>query len=512
MTTLRSFDPETRLFLPLLLGVTALRLATLALTPLDLHGDEAQYWLWSRDLEWGYYSKPPLVAWAIAASTAVFGNDPWAVRFFAPVAHAAGALILFLLGRRAYGGGAGLLAGLGWLLMPGVWLSASVITTDALMLPLWAAALYCAWRLVEGGGLGWALALGAALGFGVLAKYGMLYFLLGAALAALVSEPARRAFLSLRGAAAAAIAALVVAPNLAWNAANGFATVTHTAANANWQGDLLNPEQLLAFWIDQFGVAGPIAFVAFLVVAVAVVRNWRGASEADRFLLSFAVPALVLISVQALISRAHGNWAAAAYPAIVVLIAGRLRASVNGRRTLWASHGLNAVVGALFTAAALSPAIADAMGLSNAFKRARAWEETAAAVAAEAAKGGYSAILADRRMLYSSLAYAWRDEAPAPPLRMWVLRDAPTNFAEQTAPMTPDLGGRTLIVSTADGLLPLVIGDFVAAAPPRQIEIDIGAGRSRKLTFVDAQGFDPAVRDAAFLARIDGGGGEDDDR
>ena len=48
-------------------ALTALRLAALFATPLELYPDEAQYWLWSRTLDWGYYSKPPMIAWLIWA-------------------------------------------------------------------------------------------------------------------------------------------------------------------------------------------------------------------------------------------------------------------------------------------------------------------------------------------------------------------------------------------------------------------------------------------------------------
>ena len=36
--------------------------------PLDLAPDEAHYWDWSRQPDWCYYSKGPLVAWLIGAS------------------------------------------------------------------------------------------------------------------------------------------------------------------------------------------------------------------------------------------------------------------------------------------------------------------------------------------------------------------------------------------------------------------------------------------------------------
>ena len=41
--------------------------------PLD--GDEAQYWAWSRKIDFGYYSKPPLLPWIIFLITSLFGSS-----------------------------------------------------------------------------------------------------------------------------------------------------------------------------------------------------------------------------------------------------------------------------------------------------------------------------------------------------------------------------------------------------------------------------------------------------
>src|SRR5436190_146486 len=41
--------------------------------PLNLSGDEAHYWDWSRQLELSYYSKGPLVAYIIRASCVLLG-------------------------------------------------------------------------------------------------------------------------------------------------------------------------------------------------------------------------------------------------------------------------------------------------------------------------------------------------------------------------------------------------------------------------------------------------------
>src|SRR5260370_23831787 len=70
----------------LIVGAAVLRFFYLAyFCPLDLAPDEAHYWDWSRQLDWSYYSKGPLVAWLIRASCALLGDTMLAVRLPAVV-------------------------------------------------------------------------------------------------------------------------------------------------------------------------------------------------------------------------------------------------------------------------------------------------------------------------------------------------------------------------------------------------------------------------------------------
>ena len=51
----------------LLIGAVLLfRLLYAAIFPVNPVGDEAYYWDWGRQLDYGYYSKPPLIAWLYA--------------------------------------------------------------------------------------------------------------------------------------------------------------------------------------------------------------------------------------------------------------------------------------------------------------------------------------------------------------------------------------------------------------------------------------------------------------
>src|SRR5262249_10949353 len=124
MTARRAlFDRSMLAFLAVAVALLSLRIAGLRASPLSLHFDEAQYWGWSRALAWGYFSKPPLIAWVIAGTTSIFGNTEWAVRLGAPIAQTIAAVSLYALGRSLYGGWAGFWAGVLWLCLPAVWFS-----------------------------------------------------------------------------------------------------------------------------------------------------------------------------------------------------------------------------------------------------------------------------------------------------------------------------------------------------------------------------------------------------
>jgi 4-amino-4-deoxy-L-arabinose transferase-like glycosyltransferase len=489
-------------FAGVVLGILALRIMGLIASPLGLHPDEAQYWSWSRAFDWGYFSKPPLVAWAIGATTAVFGDAPWAVRLAAPLAHTGAAFALFALGRRMYGDAAGVAAGLGWLLMPGVWLSATLISTDALLLPLWSLALFATWRWVETRALPWALLMGLAVGLGALAKYAMLYFPMCLTLAAVLAPRVRQTALSWQGMAAIAVAAVIVAPNIAWNAANNFETVAHTAANADWRGNLFNIDQLVNFLADQFAIAGLLAGgLVWLVVEFA--RGRRPFDERARFLLAFVAPPLAIIIAQALISRAHGNWAASAYPAAIVLVAGRFAGGVFLR---WATRA-HAAMFALFLGLVIYPATVYqtpliGRSIENGLKRMAGWKETARLVAARAQAGDYTAVLVDHRHAFFELTYEWRDRKDLPPLRIWVLRDAPGNHAEATAPMTAAFDENVLVVQMSPRYEHFLAADFARFAPMTPLDIPLGPRKTRVLGIAEASGFKPIARDTAFMEDV----------
>ena len=383
------------------LGIAALRAVLLAFDRLDLFVDEAQYWLWGRELAFGYYSKPPLVGWVVGLSTAIGGDGRFWVRLPGVVANAATALILARIAAETRGRAAALWVAAGFSTLPMVGVGSLLIGTDTIMFPFLALALWAWRRVLAGQGMGMALCAGIALGAGAMAKYAALYLILGAGVAAFWPSARPRA----RAAAlAVTAAALVLAPNVIWNALNGFPTLRHTLDNIDWVNSPderlgLHPRSLLRFLAAQLAVFGPLAVPLFL-------GRLRGADATDRLWAAFALPVLALVGAEALIDRAYANWAAAAWlPGTLMVFAAFPRRPRLGAVVL----GVNAAICLALPLATLAPAVlTDATGqplLARYLGRA----ETSHAILSEARAIGATAVVAADRDVLADLFYTGRD-------------------------------------------------------------------------------------------------------
>lgn len=464
-----------------IIGISALRLGLMILSPLNLHGDEAQYWAWAQDLDWGYFTKPPMIAWVIAATTFLFGDAEWAVRLSSPLLHAVTAYMIFCTARLAYDARTGFWAALIYMLMPALWLSSGIVSTDVPLLLCWTVALHAWLHLRQSNRALHAVQLGAAIGLGLLSKYAMLFFIPALIAAIIGDKPSRRALVSRKGAAALFIAGLIMTPNILWNIQNDFATVGHTAANANWGGIPFHPFEFLEFISSQFVVFGPVSFILLLAALWAALT--RRLDAVSLWLAGFVLAPLLIISAEALISRANANWAVTAYAAGSILAAHIL---MRG----WARWGRSFIMGKSLIAAAclaaaiivITPGAADRAGLSNSLKRLRAWPQTSALIAAQYHKGhagqDFSHIMVDNRRVFFGLNYYGLSGAA--PLKIWRYKAAPQNQAELKHALPDQTEGPVLIIAYFDKYEPELREDFARLAPLPDMTLELGGGLQRR--------------------------------
>ena len=161
-----------------LISVTLIRIYSLIISPIELTVDEAQYWHWSRNLDFGYFTKPPLIAWAIALSTSILGNAEWAVRLCSPIFHFLTSIILWKCGQIAFSSNAGRITALIWIFTPAASLGSFIISTDTPLILFWALSLLFLFKMFKNSNYNLALGLGICLGLAFLSKYAALYFII----------------------------------------------------------------------------------------------------------------------------------------------------------------------------------------------------------------------------------------------------------------------------------------------------------------------------------------------
>ena len=423
------------------LAMTLWRVAWLAISKAELGVDEAQYWQWSQSLHWGYFSKPPMIAWIIRATTDLLGSDnTFAVRLGAPLLQGATALLVMWFGHLVAGGRIGLIAGAAYLTMPVMTIGSMTMSTDTPMLFFLAASLVGWLRLVQMPTVARAATLGLMIGAAILSKYAMLFLLPGLMLAALLVPgwqlPRREA------AVAGIVALLVVLPNIWWNLNHGFATLNHLADSAGWTGLQLFPGEASGFLLAQFAVFGPVFFAVMLWQSARVLAG-RG-NPALRGAVLLSLPVLVVVTGQALLSHAYANWAVAAAAGGALLAALALQ---KAPRVLMATLVVHA---ALALALPPLPALAIDLRLPNGqplFKRYQGRAEAADFALDLAQANGLQAVVASERSLLADLFYQARDRRTlvfsTPP------EGAPTNHYALTYPLPAEWAGDVLLYGDA---------------------------------------------------------------
>ncbi|MCV0369175.1 glycosyltransferase family 39 protein [Filomicrobium sp.] len=474
-------------FAAALLALLVVRILALAVNGTDLFFDEAQYWYWSLEPAFGYYSKPPLIAWLIRLSTDSCGLSEFCIRLPSPFLHTATAVAVFWIGQQLYDFKVGVVAGLAYATLPGVSVSAGIISTDVPLLLFWALALGAFVRMVQGPGWWPALLFGLAFGLGLNAKYAMAWFIVCLAVY-LVMTPARRDLLrDARLYVGLGLGVLMIVPNLVWNLDHKFATFSHTADNAKWGGALFHPDKAAEFFGAQFGVFGPILFAGLLII------TWRACRQrlpdADRLLLAFSLPLIAIITLQAFLSRAHANWAAVAYVAACVLVVATM---MRDAAWIWlkTSFGVHiAMVVVLVVGVAAAGRLAPPIG-ADPFARTLGWEEIAKATQAklqEARERGqpFSTVITDDRPVTAELLYYMRNDPT--PIRAWRGGGRPRDHFELMQPFTGS-DGPVLLVSTV-GERSSVIRSFETSVQLGQQDIPAGPAASRRVSFFALTGY-----------------------
>src|SRR5438552_1522166 len=291
-----------------IIALTAIRLSLLATA--DLSFDEAHYWMWSERLAPAYFSKGPGIAFAMRASTAIFGANEFGVRFFSPLLAAGTSLLLFYFARRLFNATAGLWAVIALNATPIFNVGAFLMTIDALSIFFWLAAMFTFWLAVEKSprfSLYWPLT-GLLIGLGFLSKYTnaleLISILLVLALAPRLRQEFKRPGLYLL----LGMFALCMVPPVMWNAQHAWITLVHLRSRGSLErGFGFHSGEALSFLGQHFIVYSRLRLLA---LAWGIIASWRRVNQQFKvlFLMWFGLPVFLFYLLLSLNKAAAPNW------------------------------------------------------------------------------------------------------------------------------------------------------------------------------------------------------------
>lgn len=318
---------ETRAWL-LIAGVLAFRLLYSALFQTNPAGDEAYYWDWGRQLDYGYYSKPPFIAWLYAFVDWIGNGSLFGFRAMSAVLSAAATLVLFLFAREMFDSRTGWIAVILTVAIPANAVLSFFLTIDAPLVLCWSLALWMFWRCLRGEGkAGSYLLLFLALAIGHLTKQMMMIFPVLAVIYVALHRDTRPLFRKKAVWITMVLSYLSLIPPLVWNAQNDWITFEHTGHHfESGTGDknifVERIGEFLSFVGTQLGAVSPLIAIALYGLCFVGLFRIKKIPTPYRFLAVFSAFPLSLIVLLSLRQTVQPNWPAVFYIAGVILVAG----------------------------------------------------------------------------------------------------------------------------------------------------------------------------------------------
>ncbi len=314
----------TRTAALIIVAMVVTRLVAAAVVPLG--PDEAYYFDWSRFPAWSYYDHPPMGAWWIALGTWIFGANAFGIRAVSVLSGLPISLCVYMTGRVLFDRQTAIRGAL--------WTNATFLmavggilaTPDAPSVLFWAVATLGLALLAKTGKGAWWLLVGLGAGLAVVSKLTGL-FLGPVVLLLFVVRPDFRRWLATPWPwTGAALALLLAAPMLLWNAAHHWVTLTKQFGRLTQHG--FEPLGPLNFLATQFGLINPlIAVFAGLGLVFAIRQRKALNASGIALLLWTTVPLIAYLVVHALQEQVQGHWLAPIFPTLALAAAAAAEAA-----------------------------------------------------------------------------------------------------------------------------------------------------------------------------------------
>ncbi len=377
---------------------------------INLNVEEAQYWNWSRALDWGYYSKPAGIAYQTHLGTLLFGHTELGVRFVPLIIGTLFPFAIYFLGKSAglSSKGAFYSALIFAFSLAGVF-STFIATTDSAFVFFWTlACIPIVYGLTQRSIPHYyltaiAIILGAQFKWHIYELW-LAIFLFAWLFPYIRSKHILGAFL---------VSLLGLLPSVWWNWAHNWPTFKHV-----WKTNIPHPTETTQhgnFWEflgAQSVLLSPVFFVVFLFGLVTLYRNRNKISPGLLFCGCVSAIILGVFLTLSVFAKMQGNWCVYVYPTAAV-VAGWFLVYRERRQSILLCSGLGvAVVIAVLVFSLpfiqshnISPVALQVPFKSNMFKDFLGWENLGRVLKDKGYDPKKDYLVADRYQLTSVLGF-----------------------------------------------------------------------------------------------------------
>lgn len=265
----------------------------------DIHFDMGEVVSWSLVPAYGYPKHPPFPAWVATAWFAVFPHADWAYYLLSTVSVGVALWFAWLIAARFVAGEKRMLALTFLMFSPGFNFQPLKFNSNALLIPVWAAASYLFLRSFAERNWLWGALAGLGAAIAMLTKYWSIFLIVGFIVAAL-AHPRRLDYLrSPAPWASAIVGALVFAPNIVSLVGYDFQPFKYASVSHS-----VSMHDLVRSLSDYFGGVLYLAgcFAALILAArpsAAALRDMLAPREPDRRMLMIVTAAVLFVPVLA---------------------------------------------------------------------------------------------------------------------------------------------------------------------------------------------------------------------
>ncbi len=298
----------------LILILTIFRLILSA--KLQLHPDEAYYWLWSKNLDLSYFDHPPMVAYFIRITT-IFFNTEFFVRLSSLITFVFGIYIMWKLVRKMFNDEE--VANMSLFifnLFP--MLGASfIITPDIPLMFFWILSLYFIWESISKNKIFYWIVSGLFVGLTMLSKYNGIFLLVCIFIFLILSKEDRKLLFNIGPYLVLILSIIIFLPVILWNYNNNWISFKFQFFHGipNISGNFNN---IISYFVGQAAAMGLfLGFVCLVLTYVSIFSK----SRKKLFLGIFSILPITVFAITSYKTLAEMNWPICSYPTVSVLCA-----------------------------------------------------------------------------------------------------------------------------------------------------------------------------------------------